>query len=87
MNDPKPTIRCNAFPPLSTALKYIAEEGLQAPSSCELGVIIQHGLLATMLLYDCSLLEPSNTDLEEFFGDFVLRSVNRTPGLGDVAAD
>jgi hypothetical protein len=67
------------------ALAAIADQGLQAPSTQELFHIVHCSLWATSLLQSASLREPIPDELEEFFCEFVVRAVNRAPGIGDAA--
>lgn len=75
------------FVPLDTALAALEAEGFQAPSQSELEWIVRQGLLATGLLYSAMVLEPEASDLQEFFCDFIIRAVNRGPGVGDAGTN
>ena len=57
------------------------------PSLHELEVIIANGLLATKLLANACVLQPETSVLQKFSRDFVVRCTNRSPGVGDAAAD
>jgi hypothetical protein len=69
--------------PVQAALDALDQEGLQAPSKYDLDTIIRNGLLATGLFYSAMVLEPELSDLHDFFRDFIIRAVNRAPGVND----
>jgi hypothetical protein len=65
------------------ALHAIDESGLQAPSEASLRDIISCSVFAASLLSWAALQEPTRSELEDAFCDFVIRAVNRAPGIGD----
>lgn len=68
------------------ALNAIETEGLQAPSRQQLAQIIEAAHRACQLLSAAAILPPGQSEVLEFFADFVIRCVNRPAGVGDAAA-
>jgi hypothetical protein len=66
------------------ALDALLNEGLQAPSHPELSAIIRAACQVTFLMWATAISQPTSRDLDEMFCDFVIRCVNRGPGVGDV---
>lgn len=62
----------------------LAEAGLQVPSAEQMEAIVRSAYCVALLLWMAALEKPTNSDLDEVFRDFVLRCVNRAPGVGDV---
>ncbi len=73
--------------PVSAALASLQTEGLQAPSWHELQGIVDAALRATALFIRAAVRHPLDSEILEFFSDFVVRCVNRGPGVGDAVAD
>lgn len=69
------------------ALQFIEAAGLQAPSPQELEEIIDAAVRATGLFALVAVLPLEESDIREFFSDFVVRCVNRGPGVGDAATN
>jgi hypothetical protein len=69
------------------ALRTLEKEGFQAPSAGALTAIVQCSMMATSLFLVAALRVPSASELDEFFKDFVLRSVNLPPGVGDAKSN
>ena len=72
---------------ISTALDAIEAEGLQAPSPHQLATIIDSSRRASYMLAATSVLPLSDNEVLEFFADFVVRCVNRPPGVGDASTN
>src|SRR3954465_8292128 len=68
----------------SLALQAIDDAGLQAPPPRDLENIVRNGYFLAVLLWNAALLIPSPTELDEAFQDFVVRCINKAPGLSDV---
>ena len=71
------------FTSIKAALEFIEAEGLQAPSRQKLEEIIDAAVRATGLFALVAVLHMQESDIREFFSDFVVRCVNRGPGVGD----
>lgn len=74
------------FTSINSALESIEAEGLQAPCLQELQNIVDAAVQATGLFALAAVLPLQDSDIREFFSDFVIRCVNRGPGVGDAAA-
>ena len=72
--------------PIHLALTSIEIEGLQAPSPRQMQEIVEAALKAAELLCGVAVRPVQQSELLEFFADFVVRCVNRPPGVGDAAA-
>ena len=70
---------------IALALNAIDEAGLQAPPSIELFDIVMYARMVMRALQSCALKAPTESECRELFEDFVVRAVNRAPGIGDAA--
>lgn len=68
---------------LVLALDALEQEGLQAPRLSRMEIIVRNALGVVALLRAGALRQPSSTELEELFRDFVVRCVNRPARIGD----
>jgi hypothetical protein len=68
----------------SLALSAIEDAGLQVPAEPKLELIVRCAYSVAAHLWFGALLTPSHSELDEVFQDFVVRCVNKAPGVGDV---
>jgi hypothetical protein len=69
------------------ALAAIENADLQSPPLPRLLQIITCAEITAYLLRVCAVEPPSEGELCELFEEFVVRAVNRAPGVGDVLAN
>jgi len=81
------TLRHPPVDPYSFAIEAIDDEGLQSPSPIRLMSIIENARRATCLFWLVAVLPPTSEELKSFFREFVVRCVNRLPGIDDVLCD
>ena len=66
------------------ALIALDENGLQVPSPVKFEAIVRFAYSVAFLFWAAALEEPTDPELDEAFKDFIVRCVNRAPGVGDV---
>ena len=69
---------------LDLAVAAVSDEGLQVPPQHQFEVIMSNAINASFLLWASAIEQPTPHELDEMFCDFVVRCVNRGPGVGDV---
>ncbi len=72
---------------LLLALDAIESAGLQVPPDHRLRLILECASSATSLHWVAALRQPTWSELDEAFKDFVIRAINTAPGVGDAAAN
>jgi hypothetical protein len=66
------------------AERALDEEGFQVPPSRQFERMIDLAMSATGFFINACINKPTSDSVDEFFTSFIIQSVNRGPGVGDV---